>query len=679
MNPNEIILLAGLDIQPAAEGKRPRFQILAYNGSSMWLKGFEFPKGTPCPVVIDLAGLDVGNQSIPILREHDDKTSSVSGRSDSIKVEGSNVIESGELYAAEDPEVEKIVAKAKAGHPWHASVGTGVKERENVPAGRSVAVNGQTFQGPLIVARKSILRETSIVTFGACQGTVVNIQAKNQTKEQEMDPKLKQKLVALGLAADADDFAAAAYAERPDIKAKLAESPIQASAPASIPFQAPGAQVEPQAVIDMRAAAAAEASRIAAVSQVCGSNDAIKAKAIGEGWSSEKAELEVLRASRAHVPNVATGSGIPFNGQVIEAAWRLNSLERRDTVAKDYDQRTLEAADRIRSSSIKGMIQACCKLSGVQVPDYGASPMEWANAAFSTSAFSGILSNTAHKQLIASYNAFPDIAKISRIAKKLSAADFKPQDSYRLDSATKFEEVGDGGEIRHGTIGDAKYSFQVNTYGKMIGITRKMIVNDDLNAFAELPMQLGRGAAQKLAALFWAMVVGNAGSFFSEAHKNLDDTHDAIDGTGYAAANLLMRKQVDANSEPLDIVPRFVVCPVALETDAMAMYSSAEMLASALGSTSVKKLEPTKNMWQGRFEPLASPRLDAAGGDAVADWYLLADPADVAAFGVAYLNGRETPVIEEVALSGEYLGKAWRGYMDFGVCQIDWRGAVKMS
>jgi hypothetical protein len=51
----------------------------------------------------------------------------------------------------------------------------------------------------------------------------------------------------------------------------------------------------------------------------------------------------------------------------------------------------------------------------------------------------------------------------------------------------------------------------------------------------------------------------------------------------------------------------------------------------------------------------------------------------VAAFGIAYLNGSEVPVIEDAPLPGNVLGIGWRGYLDFGVCQVDSNGGVKST
>ncbi|MFO0260645.1 MAG: hypothetical protein ACK53V_03380, partial [Planctomycetota bacterium] len=65
----------------------------------------------------------------------------------------------------------------------------------------------------------------------------------------------------------------------------------------------------------------------------------------------------------------------------------------------------------------------------------------------------------------------------------------------------------------------------------------------------------------------------------------------------------------------------------------------------------------------------------ALGGSSTA-WYLLANPSDLATMQVVFLNGQETPVIEEAEADFDTLGIAMRGYFDFGVAKQEWRAGV---
>jgi len=91
---------------------------------------------------------------------------------------------------------------------------------------------------------------------------------------------------------------------------------------------------------------------------------------------------------------------------------------------------------------------------------------------------------------------------------------------------------------------------------------------------------------------------------------------------------------------------------------------------------------PSANVAVRRYEPAITPYLSNTDFHASADatqWLLFSDPIDMAAFGLAYLNGRELPTIEQVEQPANVLGMGWRGYHDVGCCQIDHRGAVKSA
>jgi hypothetical protein len=69
----------------------------------------------------------------------------------------------------------------------------------------------------------------------------------------------------------------------------------------------------------------------------------------------------------------------------------------------------------------------------------------------------------------------------------------------------------------------------------------------------------------------------------------------------------------------------------------------------------------------------------AIAGSSPTTWYLLADPMMLPAFQVAYLEGNRMPIIETREAEFNTLGFSYRCYWDFGVAQMDYRGAIKSS
>ncbi len=89
---------------------------------------------------------------------------------------------------------------------------------------------------------------------------------------------------------------------------------------------------------------------------------------------------------------------------------------------------------------------------------------------------------------------------------------------------------------------------------------------------------------------------------------------------------------------------------------------------------------PVDNPHAGKFEVVSTPYLSTIpwGGNPN-DWYLLADPKRLAALEVAFLGGKDRPTVERADADFDKLGIQFRGYIDFGVKEQDYRGALKMS
>ena len=66
--------------------------------------------------------------------------------------------------------------------------------------------------------------------------------------------------------------------------------------------------------------------------------------------------------------------------------------------------------------------------------------------------------------------------------------------SYRLVGKDQYEQVQPGGELKHGTLGNETYTNKADTYGLMLSIDRRDVINDDLGAITTVPRKLGRGS-----------------------------------------------------------------------------------------------------------------------------------------------------------------------------------------
>ena len=432
------------------------------------------------------------------------------------------------------------------------------------------------------------------------------------------------------------------------------------------------APVVPDLTAKMRADAAAESTRIAAVIKASAGNMDIQAKAIAENWTPEKAELEVLRASRPQACNVHVHGAPQATGSVLEASLCLTG--KLEGVEKAFDAKTLEAAAKdFRGMGVQELLLTAAWSAGYTGRTFRQGDLRGIlQAAFSSADISSILSNVANKFLLQSFSAVEGTWRA--IAAIRAVKDFKAVTSYRLTGALQYDKVGPTGELHHGKLADESFTNKADTYGLLLSVTRQDIINDDLGALTIAPRALGRGAGLKLNDVFWTAFMDNA-SFFATGHKNYASgatTNLSIDSL--TALELLFLNQTDADSKPLGINPAILLVPNALNVTGSGLMKSLE-----IRDTTASTKAPTSNPHAGKFDVQRSSYLANAAytGNSAKAWYLLANPADLATIEVAFLNGQESPTIESTQAEFDILGIQMRGFHDFGVTKQDPRAGAK--
>lgn len=623
---------ADITVAAAADGQSaplPRFKMVAYTGGAMRVAGWRHP------VVIDLAGLAVPSQARPIRFGHD-PLSGV-GHTDAIRVEAGQLVATG-VISRDTSAAKEVVASSRNGFPWQASVGASVEEFEFIKDNQKATVNGQELTGPVNVVRKATLGEISFVDLGADGRTSASIAAR-QNKEPSV----------------------------------MADDPTTSN-----PTQSPIIATE-QTPEQIRAAALAETARIATVRNVCGGKHSeIEAQAIRDNWDATRTELEVLRASRPkapaiHAPDTSVTSEVleaacfqsaklegiekVCSTQAIEIAAKrfqgglgLQELLFEAAIANGYTGRTFRDSRRVLEAAFGRGIEA-----GMTTIDVG-----------------GILSNVANKFLL---EGFFSVERVWRsICAVRNVSDFKTVTSYRLVGKDQYEQVAPGGELKQGTLGEETYTNKADTYGLMLSIDRRDIINDDLGAITTVPRKLGRGSGLKINDVFWTAFMNNA-AFFSAGNKNFVSGADTALGIdGLTKGEVAFMDLVDSDGKPTGVMPAILLVPTALSAMGTQLYKSVE-----LRDTTANTKFPVANPHQGKFRIEVSRYLSNAlyTGNSAKAWYLLADPNDLPVIEMAFLNGQEAPTVETSDADFNMLGIRMRGYHDFGVNLQDPRGGVK--
>ncbi len=666
------ITIAAAETEEAKKGPR-RFEVLAYTGGI--LAGALRTGDNRENVVVDLAGMSHGKSLVANL-DHESKQRV--GNVTSVNNDGTKVTLAGVASAA-TPFRDEVINSANDGFVWQASIEAQPTHLEPIKAGKSVTVNGQKFEGPLFVARKSVLKGFAFVSHGADDNSQVTIAAGAASSKETKTMRPEVKAWAEGMGIDVDNISderAAVIEANYDGKTKKPTKPKFEEG-----FEAKKAEADRvEAITDIALTACDKRPyEIQAIKE-------LGQKAIDDKWTIDKFRLELIEASLPQAHTVfSTKKGDPrMNSRVIEAA--LCMTGRLEGYEKMFDDQTLQAAHEKFKNGIglKQLFLICAESNGyhgsyasdinieVQRAAFGMQgPQIRATGGWSTLSIATILSNTANKYLREGWEAVDDTAM--RIAAIRSVRDFKEITTVSLTGDLMFEKVGAAGEIKHGTLGQLTYGNKVDTYAKMLAITRQDMINDDVGALTSVPRRLGRGSKLKLNDIFWTEFLDN-GSFFTSGNANVNTGVADMTVGGLAATEAIFTAQTDPNGKPLGAMPTILLVPTALKAAAMTLMSS-ERLIDGTGTT----IQGDANIWRGRFRVESSPYMSnsAYTGYSASAWYMLASPGDLPVIEIAALNGRVEPVVETADADFNVLGVQMRGYSDVGVRKQEYRGGVR--
>ncbi len=507
--------------------------MVAYTGGQMRVGGWRWP------VVVDLAGLAIPSQNRPIRFSHD--MQSGVGHTDAITIESGQLVAAG-VVSRDTAAAKEIVVSARNGFPWQASIGASVEEFEFLKDGQKAIVNGREFLGPMNVVRKATLGEISFVDLGADGQTSASVAAAASHQFQE-NPNMAETIETT--------TSETVVAETADTELAPAATPSEAKPPVQATEAGPTAA-------EIRAAAVAETNRVAAIRRICdGRFSKIEAEAIRDGWDETRTELAVLRDGRPKAPAVQVHhNSNTVSGQLLEAACMVTA--KLDGVEKLFDEPTLEAAGRRYRGGIglQELLLEAAWANGYTGRNFreARNVLRFAfhpelEAGFSTIDIGGILSNVANKFLL---DGFFSVERAWRnICAVRNVSDFKTVTSYRLIGKDQYEEVAPGGELKHGTLGNETYTNKADTYGLMLSIDRRDIINDDLGAITTVPRKLGRGSGQKINDVFWETFLGNAAFFTAGNNNYLTGADTVLSIDGLTKAEVAFMDQVDSDGKRL--------------------------------------------------------------------------------------------------------------------------------
>ncbi len=679
----------------------------------------------PVPVVIDMNGVRFNKENTAVIYQHD--TTKPLG-----KTEEQFVLKAGETRVVNGREVSgpgifslaRITCKNSLAEQvreniyedlfsYEVSVGAQVEEYEIAKPGDKLEANGNVYEFPVAIARRSIIREYSICVNGADPSTSVitatkqmgtltmegslksyieakgfNVEGLTETQQKYFADQMKLEASSTGVNANASEFVKKFDEE---LKAKIDDH---------------RRELERQDLIQASANKYSEATDIGIGNQRFDSVIKAKEYAIENGISADAFELAVIKATVAKNngagKHVSNGTSDVLDNQILACAI-LKEAGVAESPAKGhglkdwYNDKVLEAADskRLRGIGFHQLMDYQMMACSGQysfgnynrdfISDVWRSMKEIraSGSGATTINISQIWEDVANKVLVSSF----ELANTTweGWCKVVSTKDFKPSKFYTFDTIGQLEPIGNAGQFRHGDMEEGKFTISTESYGKILGFTRQTLINDDMGVILDAIKGLASMAATTIEEAVYVTHLESLSTSFTAARGNLVTGADyALSLAGLDKAWDTFQNRVDSTGRPLNVVPDILLCGQNQRLTAQELYNKAVFI-EGLGSTANanKKIPQTfDNPYKGLLRPIYSQYISNtacrqgvyARGAVIPNqtqtgYWLIANPAapQGAYMYVSFLNGNRTPFLERDEDDFETLGMKARVYTDFGV------------
>lgn len=694
----------------------PAFEIVAYNGGAIDV-------GWGMAVVVDLAGMRAG-KTVPILLEHDQRR--IVGHSTEVNNDRSSLRLSGVASGANE-DARQVIESGKFGFPWQASIGASIVRTVEVKAGKTVTVNGQTFAGPILVARESKLKEVSFVSLGADETTSVKIAAGAAGVEAMgfkewllakgfVEAELSETALAT-LRATYDAEIAAAAGGQGNNQGNGQGGTTQQAAPANPPAMQAGAQqptgATPNALAEnlqqTREAMAAEHTRIAQVTDAAGPHADLVAEAIRGGWSVERTrERRELLELRAERPQAPAGHVVPRDRETVQMALQASSLLSagvaldhaffgsshamcanmpdwaRRSVNDEQRQRAMEAAHRYRRMSTYELACQCLILDGRGALVATHNREEIMKAALTGGSFSNVLTTDVNALLLIGY--MDTVDTTAGWVQEEEVADFRQQDRVRLTKGRGMRKHKRGGTAEQNDRSDTGVNYKLGRYSEKIEFDEQDIIDDRLSVLTEGAREMGEDAKLIRPDLVYYLLLSNptfspdSTAIFHANHGNLQTTSALTEATLKSAIGLMEKQQ--ENGRNLQIRASGLLVPVELKHTAAGLLQSDTIITgsdiSRGNANTIKSEESIRRISDSRLSNgVTDPDSGTTAAGSATTWYMVGTTHTIR---VGYLRGRgRQPVVRSYPLTEGRWGQGWDANFDIGAAWMDYRGANKST
>lgn len=282
----------------------------------------------------------------------------------------------------------------------------------------------------------------------------------------------------------------------------------------------------------------------------------------------------------------------------------------------------------------------------------------------STSDFPILLGAAYGREMLQEYQSINPVWQ--QFARRVTVPNFKAQTLVEiLGGRAGLEKVKQGAEYKARALTEGKYEFKVEKFGARIPLTWEMLINDELDAFRDLPERLATAARETeernaLSPLFNAGGTALNTTFFA---GNAAPVTAKLSADALEAAILSISTRKDSDGRPIILAGAILMVAPALEMTARRILNATEIKRTDGNVTTTES-----NYLQGAFTLVVNPWLNVVGtGNANINttWFVLPAPAvGRPALVNGFLRGHETPSLRAKADTGTSIGGGTIGAED---------------
>ncbi|MDX3885993.1 MAG: HK97 family phage prohead protease [Sphingomonas sp.] len=338
----------------------------------------------------------------------------------------------------------------------------------------------------------------------------------------------------------------------------------------------------------------------------------------------------------------------------------------RANPALRLDDADMAAAREFRGMTLMEMARDYLSRTGIRPPsnrlELAGAALGMRYGAMTTSDFAFALSGAVERRIRRAYDEAPQT--FAPIVSRGTLPDFKETSIVGLGDAPQLLLVKENAEFTYGALSDTGMSYRLQTYGRIVTITRQAIINDDKNLFGRVPTQFGRRGRELESDLVWGILItsplmADGLPLFHANHGNLAAAGGAINETTVAAGEQAMLTQRSPDGTLSPVRPAYLIVGPAKKVEAQKFLTA--VLAAKTSDV---------NPFPGTLELIVEPRITGN------QWFLAADPEQFDTIEFSHLDGQEGLYIETQA-GYEVDGVKTKARLDAGGAPIDHRGFYK--